>query len=262
MEYIIFCDESVQKGDKFCDFFGGCMVSSKDINDINNAINNKRQELNLTSEMKWVKVTDNYLDKYKSIIDLFFEYIKLGKIKMRVMFRKKEDCPSAPQDADYRYFKLYYQFLKHAFGLRYIPNNEDTYVRFYLDKLPDKKIKVDEFKSFIVDLPKRTEFRESGLRIRKSDITEIISHQHVLLQCVDIVLGAMYFRLNDMHLVIQPGQQTRGKRTIAKDELSMHILNHIKDIHKNFEISKSTPNYGKNMSHLESPYEHWRFIPK
>ena len=30
-EYILYCDESVGKGKKYGDFFGGCIVSSKDL---------------------------------------------------------------------------------------------------------------------------------------------------------------------------------------------------------------------------------------
>ncbi len=30
MEYILYCDESEDKGPKYSDFFGGCMVSAKD----------------------------------------------------------------------------------------------------------------------------------------------------------------------------------------------------------------------------------------
>jgi hypothetical protein len=30
MAYIIYCDESADKGEKFRDFFGGCIINSKD----------------------------------------------------------------------------------------------------------------------------------------------------------------------------------------------------------------------------------------
>ena len=39
------------------------------------------------------------------------------------------------------------------------------------------------------------------------------------MQCLDIVLGAMAFRLNDMHKEKRPDTNRRGKRTIAKEKL-------------------------------------------
>ena len=79
MECILYCDESCSDGPKFSDFFGGCLVSSKDLIPIASAIEAKKQELNLFGEIKWTKVTDQYLDKYIQIMDLFFSYIRDGK---------------------------------------------------------------------------------------------------------------------------------------------------------------------------------------
>jgi len=55
--------------------------------------------------------------------------------------------------------------------------------------------------------------------IPEDQIAEVKSHNHVLLQCVDIVLGAIQFRLNDLHKVTPEGKWRRGKRTIAKEKL-------------------------------------------
>lgn len=52
MEYILYCDESSSKGKKFGDFFGGCIVSSKDLENIVAALEAKKEELNLYGEIK------------------------------------------------------------------------------------------------------------------------------------------------------------------------------------------------------------------
>ena len=96
-------------------------VNGKSVED---ALNAKKEELDLHGEIKWTKVTGQYLEKYIAVIDMFFDFIKSGKIKVRIMFRDNEDKPSNYHDRhsnDYKYFKLYYQFLKNAFGLKYIP---------------------------------------------------------------------------------------------------------------------------------------------
>lgn len=263
MEYIIYCDESSQSGAKFGDFFGGCIVNSKDLIPITNALNQCKQDNNLLGEIKWNKLTENYLQKYINVIDLFFNYIEQGKIKMRVMFRNINDNPSVRYTTDDKYFKLYYQFLKHSFGLMRIPSElGPVFTRIYLDQLPDKTEKSKKFKQALLDMPDTLDFQESNLHIRQSDIAEVISHDHVILQCVDIVLGSMYFRLNDLHKVIPDGQKRRGKRTVAKEKLFDHISQRIRQIVPYFNIGISTGNRNSDNPHWEAPYEHWRFVPK
>ena len=59
MEYIIYCDESVSDGKYYTDFFGGVLVRNTHIDAIREALDAKKQELNLSGEIKWVKVTGN-----------------------------------------------------------------------------------------------------------------------------------------------------------------------------------------------------------
>lgn len=64
MAYILYCDESSDKGIKYSDFFGGCMIDSKDQYELTRALEKKKEDLNLKAEIKWTKVTENYLNKY------------------------------------------------------------------------------------------------------------------------------------------------------------------------------------------------------
>jgi hypothetical protein len=263
----LYCDESSQEGLKYSDFFGGCLVSSSDMPDIVDALESKKAELNFYGEVKWSKVTSNYLSKYIDLIALFFSHVKCGKIKVRIMFRNNKDVPSdyANRSSDDKYFKLYYQFIKHAFGLMYCDvEPEPVHLRVYLDQLPDKKEKCSEFKRFLVDLPRTSDFSNSSIAIRKSDVAEVKSHNHVLLQCLDIVLGAMYFRLNQLNKAIPDGKTRRGKRTLAKEKLYKHILSEINDIFPNFNIGESTSNRGSQYPdfYWSHQYRHWRFKPK
>ena len=94
MEYIIYSDESISRGEYFSDFFGGVLVRSRDIYEVTTAIEAKKQELNLLGEIKWVKVSVNYLEKYKEMMDLFFSFIKQAKLQLRFMFRDTNQVPS------------------------------------------------------------------------------------------------------------------------------------------------------------------------
>ena len=106
MEYILYCDESSSDGPKYSDFFGGSLVNSKDLRMIVESLQNKKAELNLHGEIKWTKVTANYLDKYKIMMDLFFNFVMQEKIKVRIMFRRTKDSPSKAYSPDDKYFKL------------------------------------------------------------------------------------------------------------------------------------------------------------
>ena len=102
-------------------------------------------------------------------------------------------------------------------------------------------------------------FSENNIFIRKEDIVEIVSHNHVVLQCMDIIMGAMQFRLNDKHLEKPSGQRRRGKKTIAKEKLYKHINKLIREIYPNFNIGISTG--GNLYERWEHPYRHWNFTP-
>lgn len=236
MEYLLYCDESVGKDLKYCDFFGGCIISSKDLIQVTSSLEQLKTANNLLGEIKWTKVTDQYLEKYSSVLRLFFRFVREGKIRVRIMFRSAEDASvyARSEGRDDKYFKLYYQFIKHAFGFAHTDGMEPFYVRIYLDQLPTKASACSDFKNYLRALPETRDFQHSAMRIREDQIAEVRSHEHVLLQCTDIVLGAMQFRLNHHHKDIPEGKKRRGKRTVAKEKLYNVIRDEICTIHPNF----------------------------
>lgn len=263
MEYIIYCDESIQDGKYFSDFYGGALVRSTHYMHVVNSLNQKKQALNLHKEIKWTKVTSNYLEKYKKMIDLFFLFITADTIKIRIMFRQSAVIPSnlSKKQRDSGFHLLYYQFIKHAFGLRYSNIGEDVYLRLYFDRLPDTNLKNELFINHIYALQSQLSFKEANLKIRRDDIVEVNSHDHVILQCMDIVLGAMAFRLNDLHKKKPEGAKRRGKKTIAKEKLYKHIYSNINTLYPNFNIGATASRFPREKIWL-LPYRHWKFTPK
>lgn len=264
-EYLIYCDESVEKGAFYSDFYGGVLVASDDLEQILLALEQCKNELNMYNEVKWTRVTENYLEKYKTLMDVFFELVKAGKIKVRIMFR--QSAINAANLSDYSkthgYFLLYYQFIKHAFGLRYA--NEDTakpiFLRLFFDELPDSRVKSELFKNHIFAIQSLSIFTKTNIRIRRRDIAEIDSKHHILLQCLDVVLGSMAFRLNDVHKAVVAETGKRGKRTIAKENLYKHIGSKIQEIYPNFNIGITTGKANGWMDIWEHRYRHWSFKP-
>lgn len=262
-EYIIYCDESAKKGTYFSNFYGGAIVSGAQINIINDILNSKKKDLKLFGEIKWSKVTENYLEKYIEMVDLFFDCIQKYNIRIRIMF--KPVCYIANNlthnQIDNEYYLLYYQFVKKAFGFENSNPNKDKQIslRFYFDKLPNTPSRNHTFIDFVFNLNKLNIFKENNIIIKHENIAEVISHNHVILQCMDIILGSMNFRLNDLHKEKLPNSQKRGKKTIAKEKLYRHILKQIREIHPNFNIGVSTALHDWNNWNI--PYRHWCFIP-
>ncbi len=160
------------------------------------------------------------------------------------------------------YFLLYYQFFKHAFGLKYANDTSSVkYIKAYFDYLPDKVSKREQFKEYIKGLESTREFQLSKLKIRKEDIVEVDSKNHLPMQYLDIILGAMAFRLNDKHKEKLPGKRVRGERTKAKEIVYKHICKKIRELRKGFNIgiSTGTSNLSERWQH---PYRHWKFTPK
>jgi hypothetical protein len=261
-EYIIFCDESEVTGRYYSNFYGGVMVGSSQYDRITSRLNAEKQRLNLFGEVKWSKVSEPYLNKYQELIDVFFDEVRNGNLRVRIMFRHNVHAPVGltQEQIEGAFFRLYYQFIKHAFGLAYCPaSNQPMRLRLYFDEFPETKEAVTQFKGFILGLKDNPKIRQAGFTIAAEDIAEFRSHDHVLAQCLDIVLGAIAFRLNDKHKDKILGTRRRGKRTVAKEQMYKTILAQIRGMRANFNIGVST---GVTLEERwTAPYLHWCFVP-
>ncbi len=264
-ELILYFDESDQDGQYFSNFYGGCLVESSHLKEVIDALDQCKLEHNLFGEVKWSKVTANYLEKYMALTNLYFDLITQGKVKVRIMFTKNTHVATGltGYHDENRFFMLYYQFVKHGFGLQYANDgSESLKVRIYFDRLPDKHDKNALFKKHIHNLSNIRAFKHSKVLLPEDQIAEINSHEHVLLQCLDVVLGAIQFRLNDKHLEKPEGQRCRGKRTIAKEQLYKMINKRIQGLHSFlFNIGISTCKKEGFVSLWKDAYRHWLFLP-
>lgn len=241
----------------------GALINLSDINLIENALNSKKQKLNLNGEIKWTKVTDNYLEKYIDMINLFFEFIKSGKIKVRIMFAQNAFVSDGltKKQTDNEYSILYYFFLKDAFGLKYsnnTPFKNKVNFSYYLDDLPCSEEQKNALKNSMFRY--NFELRQNNTEI--TEIVEIDSKKHVIQQCMDIILGSMNFKLNDFDKIKDEQTGKRSKRTIAKEKLYKVINKNIREIRKGFNVGVSTSNDNDVTNIWKHEYRHWNFISK
>lgn len=261
---IIYCDESADKGRYYSHFYGGALINSSDQSRIDGLLNEKKSQLNINSEMKWDRVSAPYRDKYVEFIRYYFNFVKSGEIKLRIMFTQNiNQTPNLSDDQiGNDYFLLYYQFVKHAFGLRYCNSeNEVAVVQLYLDDVPQTSQKFEDFKDYMSSLSTFPIWRNSGVKLNRESITSIDSRQHPILQGLDITLGAMQSRLNEVHTKPLKPRGRRSKRARAKEVVYKAIKDEIWEIYPNFNVGTSTAHANGLQERWSHPYRHWLFKP-
>ena len=175
-EYVLFCDESDREGRYYANFYGGLIVGGSQYKRVSAALDEVKHAQHLFGEVKWEKVSEQYLPKYVALMTAFFREIAAGAVKVRVMFRQRAHQPAGLTREDYelRYFKLYYQFIKHAFGLAHVtPMPNGVRLRLYFDRLPETHEKTEMFKGFIRALRTTRAFAAAGITIDRQDIVEV-----------------------------------------------------------------------------------------
>jgi len=263
--YIIYADESDKRGRYFSNFFGGVLLDAAERGRISEELDAKKAELGLNHELKWQNVDASCVDRYIEFIRTYFTYIAASRLKVRIMFTQNMRVPTRLEQRHYeqQYFLLYYQFIKHAFGLKYADHNpyQAVFVSVLPDKIPDSAEKIDKFKNYLCQIPNSAFFRGANLYIPKSSIGDVDSKQHVILQGLDIILGSMCSKLNDKLNDIPAGKRRRGKRTLAKERLYKEISKEIRKIYPNFNVGTNTGCHYGPSDRWTHPYRHWLFTP-
>ena len=129
-----------------------------------------KTEQNLHNEIKWQRVTANYLEKYIAVMDAFFDFVAADTAKIRIMFTSNQYVPQGltrdqPQTECHR---LYYQFIKHAFGLQFSSAELEPpiQVRLNLDQMPTNRETTAQFKSYVEGLNRNRQMRDARHPVR------------------------------------------------------------------------------------------------
>lgn len=260
----IWLDESDKKGQYYSNFYGGILIKSDDLDDVLSQARDLFQEKGIWEEIKWQKVNKHTYEAYLSVVDFIFRILAENKAKIRIFFRNNQNKPINLTEEQRRneFTILYYEFIKNAFGLQYcdMPDGLKD-VSLYLDEIPASGSQIAEFRHFLVNLNDDSGFKRNGIKFHESRIVEVKSDEEIPLQLLDLILGAMCFRLNNKHLIKDPITGKRGIRTKLKERLYKYINKKIRELRPNFNIGISTGinSYSDKWTH---PYRHWSFVPK
>jgi Protein of unknown function (DUF3800) len=263
-ELIVYCDESIKRGKYFSNFYGGLLVESVHLHEVVDALTVCKKGFAEHSELKWVKINQHQKDNYIAFIDAVFDLVEARKIKIRLLFTQNQyqavGLTQAHKENEYQI--LYYQLIKHAFGFKFCNPSSHEFInlRIFLDRMEDTKVKKELFFNYLLSL--NSQLIHWNVVIKKENIAEIDSAAHVLAQAIDVIIGAMQFRLNDKHLEKREGEKRRGRRTLAREEVYKHINTRIQRLRRGFNIGVST-SWDGNISNLwHHPYRHWNFVAR
>lgn len=263
--YYIWCDESDNEGAFYSNFYGGILIRSLDLNRVQKRLQDKVNELHIEKEeIKWQKVNKHMFSPYMELVNLIFDLLDEDLIKIRIFFRHNKYVPKYinRHQKNEEYSLLYYQFLKHAFGLEYSnPTDKVIDLNIALDEMPIDQVEKNKFKNYLVQLTNNEKFKNAKIRIKRENVYEVDSKKYLPLQIMDLILGAICFRLNDKHKQKLPNSRKRGIRTIMKEKLYKHINFRIRQIRRGFNVGMST-GFDKPFEIWDQSYRHWSFIPK
>lgn len=262
--YIIFCDESDDRGRFYSNFYGGALIEARLQQAIEAELQAKKDELHIFGgEMKWERITAPYADKYVDFVNCVFDILARGDMKLRMMFTQNRHVPYLEEHQIGRdYFMLYYQFIKHAFGLQYaVPEGDTATAAVLLDDVPRNAELFHEFKEYLSSLSSFPKWSRAGFSIAYDDITDVDSKKHNILQALDVVLGGVQSRLNEKHTKPIPPAKRRGKRAKAKEKVYKAIKERIFGLYPNFNVGVSTATHDGLHMRFEHPYRHWLFVP-
>jgi Protein of unknown function (DUF3800) len=182
-------------------FFGGIFGLESDLSALESALKAIIISAGHKIEVKWSNVSQAGIPVYKKLLDEFFRHLQTKDIAYRQLFldRMFVYVPQANQpeqtNLDTQY-KIYYQFIKHHFGLKYLPRVEGAFSVVYirLDEHSSQQHK-EQLKRLAENLP---------VIIGRTDLTFnlsfVESKKHIRLQICDLIMGAAGSYGNKMHL--------------------------------------------------------------
>ncbi|MEN6569634.1 MAG: DUF3800 domain-containing protein [Rikenellaceae bacterium] len=176
----IYCDESchLENDHKKFMFLGSVSCAYPQVERHSKRIAELKKEHNFYAEIKWTKVSHSKLYFYLDLVDYFFDTdLKFRAIGIDKSKIKNDDFLQTYDDF---YYKMYYQLLIHNINSLYQYN-------VYLDikdSLSACKVR------------KMREILNVKMGVFRS-VQNIRSHESVLMQLADFLMGAISYNIND-----------------------------------------------------------------
>ncbi len=270
--YEIYADEAWTHGavprNRYWCFLGGIFGPESQISKLETDLKEIKKAAGHKLEIKWANVSTFSTPFYTALLDKFFEHISASDIKYRQLFLDRKYIRIQPPgearltDLDVQY-KVYYQFLKHHFGLEYLPLAKTTFDRVFIRL--DAHSSVDHttsLRTFTEKLPvllNRTDLQ--------FDVSFVDSKKHLSLQVCDVIMGAAGSYGNKMHLRREEGRKRMTEKQKCRVKICKYIYEKLKAIDKAdrgsgaFNWFESTGIGSNPANKLTNKIRIWKFIP-
>ena len=196
-EYNLYCDESchLPNDGNHIMVLGGVWCPKDKSREINDRIREIKEKYNIGTEMKWVKLSSAKLQAYTELINYFFDDDDLHFRVLIVDNKDKLNHETYHQTHDHWYYKMYFDMIKTIL----YPNAK---YNIYLDiKDTKSKTKVRKLQEILHN--SRYTFSKNTIK----NIQVIRSHEVEIMQIVDILIGAIAYKLRGF-------QQMEAKNSI------------------------------------------------
>lgn len=178
--YNIYCDESchIENDHKDFMFLGSVSVAYNKVKFHTEQINELKKKHSFYAEIKWTKVSKSKLRFYLDLIDYFFN----TKLQFRAIGVEKSKIinEASTQTYDDFYYKMYYHLLNYNLSSL---NSYNVYL--------DIKDTLSAYKVNRLQVELNTKFGVFR------NVQNIRSHESLMLQLADFIMGAMAYDYND-----------------------------------------------------------------
>ncbi|MFZ0828441.1 MAG: hypothetical protein WAO02_13560 [Verrucomicrobiia bacterium] len=249
-------------------FFGGLLASQSDSDELEGVLRKCIERHGHGQEVKWKNLDTVNLGIYKELVDILADYLQNREVRYRQVFLDRTyvhvpDLHNPPlSDLDIQ-FRICYQFLKHSFGLSYLPAAEGGFdkILIRLDTHSSQKHK-RELRDFVENLPSL--IGRTDLAI---ELVHVCSHHMLRLGVCDIMLGAAGSygnRIHDRREFKQRGMTFRQKFRL---EMAKYVSHRLRDLNNStrgkaaFSWFESTSQDGNPQNNYFHKLRIWKFHP-
>ena len=171
-KYEIFADEAWTHNSpplrRYHYFFGGIFGTQSHLDNLDTQLRQAITASGRNQEVKWQNLTPANLGFYKAFAEYLFDAIRENRATYRQMFCDRsivrvgvvQDANQSEIDVQ---FKLYYQFLKHSFGIKHLPT-EPAEILVRLDGHSSQKHKI-KLTNHIEGLPSVLQRQDLKIRL-------------------------------------------------------------------------------------------------
>lgn len=271
--YELYADEAWTHGGeprgRYHCFYGGIFGRSASLDRLDTDLRTIMSKHGATGEVKWSNLSEWTYELYHELVECLCRHLNRGDVKFRQMHCDRaivrvSDPGEPPQsDLDIQ-FKLCYQFIKHAFGFRYLPVTAggDTEILIRLDTHSSQHHK-QRLIEFVEKLP--STLNRPDLRVRT---TFVDSRRVPRIQICDLIIGAAGSHGNKMHLRRNQNQKRISAKQKLRQTFAKFVYDCLRQVDHNqrksnaFNWFENTGRDGDPSNLLRHNFRNWKFASK